>query len=94
MTIKEYNEINSIAITSNSKQYSITYQDIWNTVIFYFSYTQGSLSRSVDPSGIYDILSGAQEFFLKINILGLLCLWYSEKLKSILLYLDDHIMNN
>lgn len=66
MTIKEYNEINSIAITSNSKKCSITYQDIWNTVIFYFSYTQGSLSRSVDPSGICDIFSGAHEFFWRL----------------------------
>lgn len=66
MTIKEDNEIISTAIISNSKQYSITYQDIWNSITFYFFYTQDSLNRSKDPSGIYDIFSGSCEFFLKI----------------------------
>lgn len=69
MTIKEDNEINSTAIISSSKQYSITYQGIWNIVTSFFS-TQGSLSRSVDSSGVSDIFSGVCEFFLKISHLG------------------------
>lgn len=36
----------------------------------HFFSTQGSLSRSVDSSGVSDIFSGACEFFLKISHLG------------------------
>lgn len=48
----------------------------------FFSYTQGSVRRSVNPSGIPDIFSGAQKFFLKIeHFVAFIFITSFEKLK-------------